>query len=67
MEDLVMPTASFWQQRRVIVTGHTGFKGGWLTLWLTQLGVQVYGYGFERAARDGGFAPLDDDFAGVSQ
>ena len=49
MEDLVMPTASFWQQRRVFVTGHTGFKGGWLTLWLTQLGAQVYGYGLPPA------------------
>ncbi len=34
----------FWQQRRVFLTGHTGFKGGWLTLWLRQLGAQVAGY-----------------------
>src|SRR5712692_1996676 len=30
--------------RRVLVTGHTGFKGGWLTLWLHHLGAQVTGY-----------------------
>jgi CDP-glucose 4,6-dehydratase len=30
--------------RRVLVTGHTGFKGSWLTLWLQQLGAEVYGY-----------------------
>ncbi len=30
--------------RRVLVTGHTGFKGGWLTLWLRQLGAEVTGY-----------------------
>lgn len=32
-----------WQDRRVLVTGHTGFKGGWLSLWLHQLGAQVSG------------------------
>jgi CDP-glucose 4,6-dehydratase len=30
--------------KRVLITGHTGFKGSWLTLWLHQLGAQVYGY-----------------------
>lgn len=33
-----------WQDRRVFVTGHTGFKGGWLTLWLYEAGAQVFGY-----------------------
>ena len=35
---------SFWQQRRVFLTGHTGFKGSWLTLWLESLGAKVFGY-----------------------
>lgn len=35
---------SFWRGRRVLVTGHTGFKGSWLCLWLRQLGAQVSGY-----------------------
>lgn len=35
---------SFWQGRRVLVTGHTGFKGGWLALWLHQLGADVTGF-----------------------
>jgi CDP-glucose 4,6-dehydratase len=34
----------FWKDKRVLVTGHTGFKGGWLSLWLTELGAQVHGY-----------------------
>src|ERR1700732_1477968 len=33
----------FYQGKRVLVTGHTGFKGGWLSLWLKQLGAEVWG------------------------
>lgn len=35
---------TFWRGRRVLVTGHTGFKGSWLTLWLLSLGAEVWGY-----------------------
>ena len=35
---------SFWAGKRVLLTGHTGFKGSWLTLWLLKLGAQVWGY-----------------------
>jgi len=34
---------NFWKNRRVIVTGHTGFKGSWLSLWLQHLGAKVTG------------------------
>ena len=34
----------FWAGRRVLVTGHTGFKGGWLALWLRRLGAEVTGF-----------------------
>lgn len=34
---------SFWQGRRVLLTGHTGFKGAWLSLWLSRLGAEVHG------------------------
>ena len=35
---------SFWNGKRVFLTGHTGFKGGWLSLWLTSMGAKVTGY-----------------------
>lgn len=35
---------SFWAGKRVFLTGHTGFKGSWLALWLTRLGAEVTGY-----------------------
>ncbi len=35
---------SFWSGRRVLVTGHTGFKGSWLSLWLQRLGADVSGF-----------------------
>lgn len=38
---------SFWKGRRVLVTGHTGFKGSWLSIWLHKLGAEVIGYGLD--------------------
>jgi len=37
----------FWCGKRVFLTGHTGFKGGWLSLWLQQLGAEVTGYALD--------------------
>ena len=36
-----MVNPSFWQGKRVLVTGHTGFKGSWLSLWLKLMGAEV--------------------------
>ena len=51
LEDLVTEVttvnASFWRGKKVFVTGHTGFKGGWLCLWLQQLGANVTGYALQ--------------------
>ena len=33
----------FWSGKRVLLTGHTGFKGGWASLMLTMLGAKVHG------------------------
>jgi CDP-glucose 4,6-dehydratase len=43
MEGLVM-NPEFWRGKRVFLTGHTGFKGAWLALWLQNMGAEVHGY-----------------------
>lgn len=43
MENLVSPDPKFWAGKRVLVTGHTGFKGAWLALWLSRLNAKVFG------------------------
>ena len=39
--------SGFWRDRSVFLTGHTGFKGGWLALWLHRLGARVHGYALD--------------------
>jgi CDP-glucose 4,6-dehydratase len=45
--------ADFWRGKRVLVTGHTGFKGSWLALWLHRLGAEVVGYALPPASDRG--------------
>jgi len=42
-----MTNPSFWRGKRVFLTGHTGFKGSWLSLWLQALGAEVHGLALE--------------------
>ena len=35
---------SFWKNKNVLITGHNGFKGSWLSLWLTQMEANVFGF-----------------------
>jgi len=49
---------SFWKNKRVLITGHTGFKGSWLSLWLHQLGAEVYGFSLEPELDDALFYQL---------
>ena len=47
--EVVDMNASFWRGRKVFLTGHTGFKGGWLSLWLQSLGAELTGFSLEPA------------------
>jgi len=51
----------FWKSKRVLITGHTGFKGSWLACWLQYLGADVWGYSLPPATRPNHFEALDLD------
>ena len=44
-----MTNLKIFKNSKVIVTGHTGFKGSWLTAWLKQLGAKVKGISWDRS------------------
>jgi len=43
--------AEFWRNKRVFITGHTGFKGSWLTVWLKMMGASICGYSLKPSIR----------------
>ena len=49
-------TPAFWRGKRVFLTGHTGFKGSWLALWLQRLGAEVTGLALPPATEPNLFA-----------
>ncbi|HEV7610817.1 MAG TPA: CDP-glucose 4,6-dehydratase [Steroidobacteraceae bacterium] len=49
-EPKIIAAGEFWRGRRVLLTGHTGFKGAWMSLWLRGLGAEVTGYALPPAA-----------------
>lgn len=55
-------TPAFWHNKRVFLTGHTGFKGSWLALWLAQLGAKVTGFALPPAT-----TPSLFEAAGIGQ
>lgn len=55
MENMAL-TPCFWAGKRVLLTGHTGFKGSWMSLWLTELGAEVVGYSLPPLAPPCNFA-----------
>ena len=62
-----MVNPEFWQDKKVFVTGHTGFKGSWLTLWLLSLGAEVWGYSLEPEGDPNLFQALAFDQSSFSQ
>jgi CDP-glucose 4,6-dehydratase len=52
MEEMVNP----WHGCRVFLTGHTGFKGGWLSLWLASMGARIRGYALDPATKPNFFS-----------
>lgn len=54
-------TPDFWLGKTVLLTGHTGFKGAWLSLWLKSVGANVIGFSLDRPSQ-----PCLYDLAGVS-
>ncbi|RZK77303.1 MAG: CDP-glucose 4,6-dehydratase [Pedobacter sp.] len=60
MEDLVaMSFFDIYRGKKVLVTGHTGFKGSWLAIWLKELGAEVYGYALEPISDMDNFVKCD--------
>jgi CDP-glucose 4,6-dehydratase len=57
------PTKDFWRGKRVLLTGHTGFKGSWLALWLSRLGASVIGVALPPDTKPNlfGLARVSDD------
>jgi CDP-glucose 4,6-dehydratase len=58
MESLVTVNTSFWRGKRVLLTGHTGFKGSWLLLWLQELGAEVWTLSLEPESASSLFCDL---------
>lgn len=68
--------ASFWKGKKVLITGHTGFKGGWLSLWLQSLGADLVGISldpptspslYEEADVGAGMISLREDIRNLEQ
>jgi len=51
----------FWKDKKVFLTGHTGFKGSWLSFWLTSMGAKVTGYALAPNTIPNLFTVLDLD------
>ena len=59
MEDLVSMYSGVYRDKKVLITGNSGFKGSWLTVWLLQLGATVVGYSMDVPSSPSMFNELD--------
>ncbi len=53
---------AFWRGKKILLTGHTGFKGSWLGAWLTQLGAKVTGLSLAPSSEPNHFSLLKSDY-----
>jgi CDP-glucose 4,6-dehydratase len=62
-----LPQAAFWRNKRVLLTGHTGFKGAWAALWLNRLGAKLTGFALPPDTKPALFAEarVDTDLVSV--
>ena len=60
-EKIWKPKASFWRNKRVLITGHTGFKGAWLSLILERYGAKIYGLSLNRKGEECLYNYLEKD------
>ena len=49
--EILVTNQSFWKDKHVLLTGHTGFKGGWMSLWLQSMGAKVHGYALDPSTK----------------
>ena len=68
MASLVV-TKNFWVGKKVVITGHTGFKGSWLSIWLKSLGATVIGISIDPPSRPSLYekANISDEIISISQ
>ena len=59
------PSGQIYKDKRVLITGHTGFKGSWLALWLHQIGAKVIGYALPPCTSPNHFELLKVDFPSI--
>ena len=58
-DSLLRPFNNIYQGRRVLITGHTGFKGSWLSTWLLELGAHVAGFALDIPTEPSNFESLN--------
>ena len=57
---------NIYKGKKVLITGHTGFKGSWLTLWLLKLGAEVVGYSIDLPSKPNHFELLDLEVTSIT-
>lgn len=65
LEDMVAMFSNIYKNKKILITGHTGFKGSWLSLWLKELGADIVGFSNSVPTKPSHFELLDLDIGSV--